>query len=341
MAEPENLQPNQHTLPYSMSMRAATQDMPRTWAIVIFASRESLAVLVSTIKAAQIAACGVATIDVVVNGNNELADALTKQLCDPELASDETSVKVWKIAVGDKANAWNQYLHQIWSGEKIAFFIDGYVRLNPDSVRLLGNSIASQSNVLGGTGVPNVEPATIDKSSQPAPDSGFHGNFCCLTGAAIEKIRLQNISLPFGLYRVDSLMGAMLSVGFDPTCNTWDGSRIFVHPAASWQTDPKHWWRISDIRAQIKRIFRQSRGVLENLAARDHLVVRKQPPEMMPATATELILEWVQRCPAEANKVMRYNPLARRALADIKQSAGNAKPEDSIAPILVGSSNTP
>jgi hypothetical protein len=322
-------------------MRPDTHDTPRTWAIVIFASRESLAVLISTIKAAQIAARGVAEIDVVVNGNNGLAVALTKQLGDPEFASDETPVKVWKIAVGDKANAWNQYLHQIWSGQQIAFFIDGYVRLNPDSVSLLGDSIANQVDVLGGTGIPNIEPSTITKSSQPAPESGFHGNFCCLTDAAIEKIRLQHICLPFGLYRVDSLMGAMLSVGFDPARNAWVGSRIYVHPAASWQTDSKHWWRISDIRAQIKRTFRQSRGVLENLAARDHLVVRKQPPEMMPATATELILEWVQRCPEQANKVLRYNPLARRALADIKQSAGKANAANNTAPILVGRSRQP
>lgn len=326
-----------------MSMRPATDDTPRPWAIVVFASRESLAVLTHTIKAAQIAARGNASIDVVVNGNKELTKVLTDQLRSPEFATEKAPVKVWEIALGDKANAWNRYLHQIWSGEKIAFFIDGYVRLNADSVKLLGEALANQDDALGGTGVPSIEPTTITKHGQRAPESYFHGNFCCLTDTAIKKIRLQNICLPLGLYRVDSLMGAMLSVGFDPTRNTWLGSRIYVHPAASWQTDKKHWWRISDIRAQIKRIVRQSRGVLENMAARDHLIVRKQPPETMPATAAELILGWVQRCPAQANKVLRYNPLARHALAYIKQSAGKgkAKAADNTTPILVGRSKTP
>lgn len=322
-------------------MRPANHDSPHPWAIVIFASRESLAVLITTIKAAQIAARGVADINVVVNGKRELAKAVTKQLCDPEFAIAETPIKVWEITVGDKANAWNQYLHQIWSGERIVFFIDGYVRLNADSVKLLGEAVANQEDVLGGTGVPHIEPSTITPHAHLAPGSGFHGNFCCLTATAIEKIRLQHISLPVGLYRVDSLMGAMLCAGFDFASNNWVEGRIFVHPFASWQTDPKHWWRFSDIRAQIKRIFRQSRGVFENLAARDHLVVRKQPPELMPATANELILEWVQRCPEEANKVIRYNPLARRALADIKRSAGHTKVVEHIAPTLMGTTKIP
>ena len=319
-------------------MQPATEDTPRAWAIVIFASRESLNALVCTIKSAQIAGRGTAGIDVVVNGNPGLAMALASQLCSPEFTTERTPITVWEIALGDKANAWNQYLHRIWSDEKIAFFIDGYVRLNPDSVRLLGDAIATQVDVLGGTGVPNVGAASNTQHAQSPPASGFHGNFCCLTGAAIEKFRHQNIHLPFGLYRVDSVMGAMLSLGFDPVRIAWVANRIYVHPAASWQTDPKHWWRISDIRAQIKRIFRQSRGVLENLAAKDHLVVRKQPPEMMPATAAELILEWVQRCPRQANKVLRYNPLARRALAEIKQSTGTTV--DNAAPIMRWSNKT-
>lgn len=318
-------------------MRQASNNTSPTWAVVIFASRESLDMLTLTIKAAQIAAHGTAGIDVVVNGNTSLAVALVNQLNSPELVTAVTPIRVWAITTGDKANAWNQYLKHIWSGEDIAFFIDGYVRLNPDSLRLLGAAVATRADVLGGTGVPNIS-STEDAMREP-PESGFHGNFCCLKKTAIEELRRRNICLPFGLYRVDSLMGALLSLGFDPADKAWKGSRIFVHPKASWQTDPKRWWQVSDIRAQIRRVFRQSRGVLENLAARDHLLVRKQPPEMMPATASELILDWVLRCPAQANKVLRHNPMAQRALADIKQSTGTVA--DNTPPMLMGSNKRP
>lgn len=292
-----------------------------------------------TVKAVQIAAHDRADIDVLINGNAPLAEELANQLCIPTLAPESPRVRVWSISVGDKANAWNQYIQHVWSGEDIAFFMDGYVRLNPDAVSLLGDAVVARTDVLGGTGAPKTGRTAAAIRAQLTREGGFHGNFCCIKGSAIEQLRQRRIALPFGLYRVDSLMGALLSLGLHPESNAWDASRIFFHPDASWQTDPKRWWRIDDIRAQFKRVFRQSRGVLENLAAKDHLRTRKQTAESLPATVSELVLDWVQRCPAQTSAVLRRNPLARRALANIRQSPASAT--DGSPPSLVGSNKAP
>lgn len=320
-------------------MKQAATIAHAKWAIVIFASRESLDVLGRTINAAQIAAKGKANIDVLVNGNVPLAIALTNQLCSQPRASNAATVRVWSVTVGDKANAWNQYIHHIWSGEDIAFFVDGYVRLNPDAVQLLGDAVAARADVRGGTGVPRMGRTAKSMRAQMSHEGGFHGNFCCIKACAIAQLRQRRIVLPFGLYRVDSLMGALLNFGLDPARNDWVTSRIFVHPDASWQTDPKHWWRTAHIQAQVKRIFRQSRGVLENLALRDHLHVRKQAPESLPATASELVIDWIRRCPAQASDALWHNPLARRALADIRQSTVSVT--DNSPPNLMGSNAAP
>jgi hypothetical protein len=329
------LHPQPSAISKPQPMRQASSRTLTNWAVVIFASRESLDILSRTVKAAQISAQEKAGIDVIVNGNTPLAVALANHLCSQELASEATLIRVWAVAVGDKANAWNQYIQHIWSGEDIAFFIDGYVRLNPDAVRLLGDAVAARANVLGGTGVPSMARTAKAMRAHMSPEGDFHGNFCCIKGATIEQLRQRRIALPFGLYRVDSLMGALLILGLDPAGNAWVTSRIFVHPEASWQTDQKRWWRVDDIRAQIKRVFRQSRGVLENLAVRDHLNVRKQSPESLPATASELVLDWVRRCPKQSSTVLRLNPLTRRALADITQS--HVITTDSSPPNLIGS----
>lgn len=317
-------------------MRLASSSTLANWAIVVFASRESLDLLSRTVKAAQISAQDKAGIDVIVNGNTPLAVALANQLRSQELTSAVAPVRVWAVTVGDKANAWSQYIQHIWSGEEIAFFIDGYVRLNPDAVKLLGDEVAARSKVLGGTGVPSMGRSAKVMRAHMSPGSGFHGNFCCIKGATIEQLRQRRIALPFGLYRVDALMGALLMLALNPAGDVWATSRIFVHPDASWQTDPKHWWRVDDIRAQIKRVFRQSRGILENLAIRDHLNVRKQPPESLPATASELVLDWVRRCPEESNAALKRNPLARRALVEITRSRVNTT--HNSPPLLIGSS---
>lgn len=320
-------------------MSPAPNHAPAKWAVVVFASRESLDMVLGTVNAAQIAAQGVAAIDILVNGNLPLAIALADQLGIGIHAVEAVRVRVWSVTVGDKANAWNQYIQHIWSGEDIAFFIDGYVRLNSNAVRLLGDAVAAQDDVLGGTGVPSVGRTSGVMRSDIAAKGGFHGNFCCMKGNIIEQLRKRNIALPMGLYRVDALMGALLMLGLDPVGNTWKASRIFVHPKELWQTDPKHWWRLDDLRSQIKRIFRQSRGDLENLALRDHLRIRKLQPELLPSTAIDLIIDWVQRCPEEVSALIRWNPLARRVLAEIRRTPSNTK--KNLTPKLMGSIGLP
>lgn len=287
-----------------------------------------------TVSAAQIAAKNKASIDILVNGNDVLALALLPLLRAQTPSLDQPQLAIWSITLGDKANAWNQYLQHVWSGEEIVFFIDGYVRLNADAISLLGSTVMERAEALGGTGMPSVGRTAQSLRSQMSPHGGFHGNFCCIKGLAIGQLKKRGISLPIGLYRVDSLMGALLSLGLDSK-NKWDANRIFVHPQASWQTDPKRWWHIDDIRSQIKRVFRQSRGELENLAVRDHLRVRKQAAELLPDSASKLVLEWAQRCPAEVNPILRRSPFARLELARLGRA--NIERPDQAAPKLVGS----
>lgn len=305
------------------------------WAIVIFAARESPDLLLLTLKAALAASRNTAHVDILVNGNPELATAIAG-LSGTSLRPDMAPlVRVWSLAQGDKANTWNSYLHHIWQGESISFFIDGYVRLNPDAIELLGNAVEAQPTVLGGTGVPSMGRTAAAMRAHMAEHGGFHGNLCCIKGEVIRQIRQRNIRLPFGLYRVDSLMGALLSFGLDPCNNSWDRHRILVHPEASWQTDTRHWWRPSDVKAQVKRILRQARGVLENEAVKQLFVAQKIQPEQLPTTARALVLQWVEHCPEQVHAILSKSILARKALKEIQTTAD--KLADGCPPTLIHS----
>ena len=307
--------------------------MSSTWAIVVFASREKLPVLCQTVRAALQAAQDRAHIDVLVNGNPALAHALAAWLSELSHTTVTTTVRVWSIAQGGKANAWNQYLHHIWSDEAVAFFIDGYARLHTDAVQLLGDAVVRDPSVLGGTGVPSVGRTAHALRASMLSHGGFHGNFCCIRADAMQQIRARGIALPYGLYRVDSLMGALLSYGLHPEHGDWNHRRILVQPDASWQTDVKRWWHPSDVKAQLLRILRQSRGVLENEAVKDLFVARKLGAEQLPATAAELVLNWVERCPDQWQRIAWRHPLARRMLKEIRASAGQTA--DAQTPTLV------
>ena len=292
------------------------------WVVVIFASRESIHVLNETITAAQIAACGTATLEVVINGNAVLAAELKTRLMRLENECvAQTQIRVWSITVGDKSNAWNQYVHQIWSGEEIIFFVDGYVTLTPDAIQMLGDSVAVDERALGGSGMPSVGRSADQTRQALSSESGLHGNFCCIKGGTLLRMVERQIKLPMGLYRMDSLLGAILCYDLDPGSNVWEDYRIVVNPKAVWQTPSKRWWRARDVNDYIKRVFRQAQGDLEKRAYRDHLAFRRLKSELMPATARELVVEWADRCPSDFKSATVFRPLSWIAMSKIRNTA--------------------
>ena len=304
------------------------------WSVVIFSSRETLPQLRQTLDAALLASGAGACVHVLVNGNATLAQALASAIAGEHKSgtfpASYSNAQVWSIPFGDKANAWNQFIHEIWRGEEIAFFIDGYVRLNADAIELLGNAVAANPKALGGTGVPTVGRSAAALRHDLITNTGFHGNFCCITGGTIHQMREMQIRLPIGLYRTDGLMGALLSYALDPGTHVWEDSRIHVHPQASWQTEQAKWWRIKDLRAYAKRALRQARGNLEKAAFADHLVNRLCSPAALPATASEMVLEWAARCPDDFKPLVQGRLLVRVAYKSLLKAPdvapGNLKP---------------
>jgi hypothetical protein len=275
------------------------------WGVVVFAARENVRSLCRTLNAVSTAAslCPASTvIDVLVNGNDELATTLSNELQSRSprvcpLGGKSQSIRVWSIPVADKANAWNSYVHSIWNGEGVSFFVDGYARPHPLALNNLGVAVIESDFALGGTGVPTCGRSAPALAASMKKNGGFHGNLCCIGGATLSELKLRGIRIPLGLYRTDALMGALLSFALDPSRHEWDHSRIAVVGEATWDVDPKHWWSIKDIRSQLARLFRQHRGALENEAVKYLLAIRREPPETLPGNAKALLLKWLELDP--------------------------------------------
>ncbi len=303
------------------------------WGIAVFANRESLAVVSATLEATVRSAGERARVDLLVNGNPHLLSEVMAYLNSGRARFATGALRVWFIPLGDKANAWSQYMHRIWSGEDVAFFIDGYARPNPDAITLLGDAVMQGETLLGGTGLPTMGRTAASLRKEFAEDGGFHGNLCCIKGSFVARIKGCGFAIPRGLYRTDSLVGAVLSYDLDPAANLWDEQRILVHPDVSWQTEPKHWWRWRDVSAHFKRMVRQARGEIEKRAIRDHLTFRRQPPHTLLPSASELILDWAARCPDDYSAQMNCNPLGWLAMRRLRQEAAlpQADPEPKLA----------
>ena len=111
---------------------------PRSGAI--FAAREDASEIMKSIAACRDASKreGLPAIcDVLVNGNRRLVDDLQHELFPVAEHSNPFLIRVWYIAVPDKAHTWNIYLEHIWPQAEVAHFVDGYAQPHADSFSLL------------------------------------------------------------------------------------------------------------------------------------------------------------------------------------------------------------
>jgi len=293
---------------------------PLSWATVVFASREGCDQLLLTVDAMLRAIRVPTVVDVLINGNPGLAAELASVLMSRGLTERLPVIRVWSLRLGDKANAWNHYIHHIWPGASVSFFVDGYVRVQADALKLLAEGMASDSRLLGGTGVPSMGRNAIPLREQMLKQGGIHGNLFAIKEQVVKALRLSNFKLPLGIYRTDPTLGAALAFGLDPAQHQWDlKGRILVHPGVTWKTDIRPWWRFGELKSQFKRTLRQAQGDLENRAVKEHLAHKRRAPEMLPRTAAELVTGWITSCPGEANAVLWQKPLTRLALRKLRE----------------------
>jgi hypothetical protein len=291
-----------------------------SWSVAILAARESAATLSRAITAA-LAACHPheAIVDVLVNGNPALAQETAALAARGAFPCSSNMLRIWSTPAGDKAHAWNQYVHDIWPGGDIVFFVDGYAEVRPDAFAALSRRLAAAPDALGVTGVPSAGRSAAGQREYMLRHGGFHGNMHALSGNALETLRKKGIRLPLGLYRTDSLIGAALLLQLAPESNKWDTSRIVVAGDATWDVQGLASLTLKNVLSQVKRRLRQAQGELENRAVREHLSVRRLPLEQLPGTAHELVNRWVSEQRGQAWRMYLRNPFCLHAAYKLRR----------------------
>lgn len=287
-----------------------TQLQP-SWTIAIFTARESIETLTRCVSAALLASKGKrVVIDVLVNGNKALAQQATEALTSRATLPPGQDVRIWFIRFGDKAHAWNEYVHRIWQPSDITFFVDGYSEVRPDALSRVESGLRANSEPLGASAVPTSGRSATALRTSMIKNGGIHGNLHAIRGHVVAEMRAGGIRLPIGLYRTDSLIGAILNYRLDPASHKWDPRRILIQADATWDVRGSSWWHPKNLNGHVKRRLRQAQGALENLAVREHLAVARKPPASLPRTINELVNGWIAADTRRARGIFIKNPLA-------------------------------
>ena len=304
---------------------------PRSVAII--ASREDVATLKQCIDSV-IRACkgNAAVIDILVNGNAQLAHDVAQVPFD---CPEHCHLRIWSIKQGDKAHAWNEYVHRIWPQRGDAFFLDGYVDADVDAFDALDEALSAAPDAWGATGVPTSGRSAPHLRAQMLREGGFHGNLNVLRAHVMQKLQASGMRLPLGLYRTDSLTGALLMFGLDPASHTWDKQRIAVVPGAVWKVRAMGQLTYKNFVSQWKRILRQAQGELENRSVREHLAVKRLAPHLLAPTSQALVGGWIAEQPVQARQLFRKRPLC--AYAAWRLRAPRDWTAAAVAPLMVAS----
>ena len=119
------------------------------------------------------------------------------------------------IKIGDKSNAWNEYVHRLSGEATTHFFVDGDVFLSKDALGVLHRGLAGTPDANASTGVPGNGRNSGNWSALITRDHGIAGNLYALRGTFVDRIRKANIRLPTGLIGDDSWVGAYVLFDLD------------------------------------------------------------------------------------------------------------------------------
>ena len=287
-------------------------------AISVYASREDVNTLATAVASIASASEGLhVRIDVVVNGADGLANALAALLgSDPQAGG--TELAVWSLRLGDKAHAWNEYLHRISPKAETFVFMDGYAVMAKGAIASLVQALASSNQALAATGRPLSGRSAANIASQMQQRGGLHGNLFALKTSMVDELRRIGFRLPLGQYRGDSALSGVAALGANVLPRAYlPTERLLFVDGARWRHRPLRWWRLGDLRSQYRRMLRQKQGLIENAAFSDLFHDRGSPFEEMPRTVEQLVAGFVQRCPAKAASMARSDRYVRRLLLQL------------------------
>lgn len=195
---------------------------------------------------------------VMANGCTDRTEQLVKAY-----AERRPQVHLVSIALGDKCNAWNVFVHetvpQQCPGQQVYFFMDGDARSTPGSLRAMAAALAAQPHAHAASAPPASGRNVAHDRQELLEERGLVANLYALRGSFVPRLIAEGVRLPLKLEGDDGLLGALIKWDLDPKNKQFDHHRIVPCTEAGFEFESVSPFSPSGLRGYWKRAVRYGR----------------------------------------------------------------------------------
>ncbi|PWS34247.1 hypothetical protein DFH01_26865 [Falsiroseomonas bella] len=213
--------------------------------------------------------------------------------------STEQVVRAWQprrievvpvvLPRGDKANAWNHYVHEVAPRDAaIHLFTDGDMIVSKGSVAAFLRAFEADPHANGCAGLPVSGRSRDGFREKLRRGREMAGNLYALRGSCVEAFRRAGVRLPFGMFGEDGLVTALVKHDLDLRRQR-DDLRVTSAEEAGFGYVPLSLWRPGDWRTYRNRKMRYAVRRQQALMLYD--LLRERGPEGMPVHVVDLYRE--------------------------------------------------
>lgn len=195
---------------------------------------------------------------VMANGCTDRTEYIVR-----EYARKRPEVHLVSIALGDKCNAWNVFIHETvrahCPGREIYFFMDGDARAVRGSFSVMAHALRDDGHAHSAAAVPASGRNVAGDRQKILDNHELVANLYALRGSFVERLRAQSVRIPLKLEGDDGLIGALVKWDLAPERQGFDNRRIVPCADAAFEFEPFSPARPSDWKVYWKRAVRYGR----------------------------------------------------------------------------------
>ena len=188
---------------------------------------------------------------VMANGCSDATEQIVR-----EYAVNRPEVRLVSIALGDKCNAWNVFIHETVPAHcpdrEVYFFMDGDARAVPGSFSAMVHALTQDDHAHAASAPPASGRNAARDRAELLEVRGLVANLYALRGTFVKRLQSTRVRIPLKLEGDDGLLGALIKWDLAPERQGFDDRRIVPCPTAGFEFEavsplrPANWsgyWR--------------------------------------------------------------------------------------------------